>query len=323
MTLALVHRGDAEHGVDRLARTVAASAAVRASGAVLALPHEVVDGARAHVHFTDRLWGASPEASADAIEALAARATLTVTLHDLPQASDGARSMERRADAYRRVVRAAAAVVCTSDYERGLLARVVGADEAAACAIVPLPCERAHDAAGPVPLRREVGVLGFFYPGKGHAEAVAASAALPAPLPVVAIGRAAPGHEAELAELATHARDVGVECTSTGFLDEEALVARMRSTLVPVVAHRHVSASGSLASWIGAGRRPIVVRNAYFEEMAALRPGTTWLVDDDELPHAIAIAATDPASTHLGADASVRPDLDDVAAAYLALWGSA
>ena len=82
MTLALVHRGDAEHGVDRLARTVAASAAVRASGAVLALPHEVVDGARAHVHFTDRLWGASPEASADAIEALAIAIANYVTLLD-------------------------------------------------------------------------------------------------------------------------------------------------------------------------------------------------------------------------------------------------
>lgn len=323
MTLALVHLGDAEHGVDHLARTVAASAAVRASGARLALPHEVVAGERAHVHYTDRLWGATPEASADAIEALAARATLTVTLHDLPQPSDGARSMARRVDAYRRVVRCATAVVCTSAYERDLLADVVGADAAAACVLVPLPCERAPGASDAEPPRREIGVLGFFYPGKGHAEAVAASAALAEPLPVVAIGRAAPGHEADLAALVAHARGVGVDCTSTGFLAEEALVARMRQTLVPVVAHRHVSASGSLASWIGAGRRPIVVRNAYFEEMAALRPGTTWLVDDDELPCAIALAAADPARTHLAATASVRPDLDDVAAAYLALWGSA
>lgn len=319
-SILLVHRGDAQHGVDRCAREVAEHPAVRRAGARLAMPCEVEAGARVHVHFTDRLWGSSPEAAADAIVALARRTALSVTLHDLPQASDGARSMARRVDAYRRVVDAVEAVVCTSAYERDLLAAFAADVEPA---IVPLACERALPAPHPPALRREIGVLGFFYPGKGHAQAVAASARLREPLPVTAIGRAAPGHEEELDRLVEDAARQGVACAATGFLSDAALVERMRATLVPVVAHRHVSASGSLAAWIGAGRRPIVVRNAYFAEMAALRPGTTWLVDDEELPAAIVRAAEDPERTHLAEAVSVRPDLDDVAAAYLALWGIA
>ncbi len=58
----------------------------------------------------------------------------------------------------------------------------------------------------------------------------------------------------------------------TGWLDDADMAARAARVAVPVIAHRHVSASGSLASWVGWGRRPVAVRNRYVDEMAALRP---------------------------------------------------
>ncbi|MFC7431669.1 MULTISPECIES: hypothetical protein [unclassified Agrococcus] len=313
----LLHRGDAQHGVDRYARDLAAAVARLDPTVELRMPGDVPAGSRVHLHFTDRLWGSTPADAATVVEGIAAHARVTVTLHDVPQPSDGA-GLDRRAAAYRRVVDAATAVVCSSEHERSLLRAHVGADVAAH--VVPLPCEPPAPASPPAHPRREIGVLGYFYPGKGHSEAVEASAALPSPLPVVAIGRAASGHEGELAELVAHAAASGVAVTSTGFLSDDALRERARATAVPVVAHRHVSASGSLTTWLAAGRRPIVVRGPYFAEMDALRPGTMTLVDEDGLAAAIERAVADPASTWLDAGVDVRPTLDDVARAHLALW---
>ncbi|GAA2176590.1 hypothetical protein GCM10009846_30990 [Agrococcus versicolor] len=317
----LVHRGDEQHGVDRYAREVAAAVARARDDARLVLPADVPDGAAVHVHFTDRLWGSSPGDAAEAIERIAARGPVTVTLHDLPQPSDGEASLARRSDAYRRVVRAASAVVCNSRHELALLRTHVDAE--ADATVVPLPCEQPDEAPRPATVRREIGVLGFFYPGKGHREAVVASATLADPLPVTAIGRAAPGHERELAALVAEAAEQGVAVTSTGFLDDDALRAAARSALVPVVAHRHVSASGSLTAWTAAGRRPIVVRNAYFDEMAALRPGTMWIVEESGLAGAIELAARVPETTWLQPGSGVSPTIDDVAEAMLALWDRA
>ena len=58
---------------------------------------------RAHLHFTDRLWAGSPAEAAALVERIAARTALTVTLHDVPQASDGPGNLPRRTDCYARV----------------------------------------------------------------------------------------------------------------------------------------------------------------------------------------------------------------------------
>ena len=329
---ALVVTGDAEHGVSGLARHVAEAVASRVGRDVTTTPDELA-GARppaaAHLHFTDRLWGPTPEAAADRLVDLAGRTRLTVTLHDLPQPSDGERNLRRRGDCYRRVVEAAAGVVVNSAHEALLLAEhtVAGADPA----VVPLPVESAP----PVGQRPEpdgtAAVIGFVYPGKGHAEVVDAVARLrgdgPAgDLGVVALGRASAGHEAETAELVADAAAAGVVLDVTGYLDDAVLLDRCRRASVPVAVHRHVSASGSITTWIGAGRRPIVPDTRYSREMAALRPGTLTLVDDgpEALAAALARAVADPASTWLAPDAVTAPDLEDVAAAYLAWWtGSA
>ncbi len=345
----LLHVGDEAHGVDRYARTVARAvreidAAVElrlidpatldadAGGALPAVPLPP----RVHVQFTDRLWGGDAEQAAARIEALARRTRVSVTLHDLPQASDGPGRLPRRLACYRRVVSAASSVVCNSEHERGLMAALSlpGDGEqgpsSRPVAVVPLPVPTAAPPPEPGTWRSDgsVAVLGFFYPGKGHREVVDAVARLaqdrpadPVP-PVLALGRASAGHEGELAELAALARERGVAFTSTGFLSDADLRARSRSAAVPVIAHQHVSASGSLTDWIAAGRRPIVLDSAYFAEMARLRPGTTTPVALADLPDAIAHALAHPGSTWQDAAAVTRPDLADTARAHLALWAA-
>ncbi|WP_067499080.1 hypothetical protein [Actinoplanes sp. TFC3] len=313
---ALAVTADERHGVTVAARDLAA-AAEAATGLDLEVSADMLLGdnppERAHLHFTDRLWAGSPEEAAAVVERIATRTALTVTLHDVPQPSDGPRNLPRRTDCYARVVTAARGVVVNSRHEAahlteaGIVPRALG--------VVPLPVTPAPFAAPP-PAGRDVAVLGFFYPGKGHAEVVDAIVGLPTQLTV--LGGPSAGHENDLRDFTGQAAARGVTVEVTGFVPQDDLIARCRSVAVPVVAHRHFSASGSLATWIAAGRRPLVVESRYTREMAALRPGTVRLVQD--LAPAIAAALADPASTWLTPDAVTRPHLDDTAAAYLRWW---
>ena len=108
---ALVVTDDPQHGVTVLARRVADAVARRTGRDLVVSPSDLTGPrppASAHLHFTDRLWASSPEEAADRLVDLAGRVALTVTLHDLPQPSDGERNLVRRGDCYRRVVEAAA-----------------------------------------------------------------------------------------------------------------------------------------------------------------------------------------------------------------------
>ncbi|GMA28676.1 hypothetical protein [Arenivirga flava] len=249
-----------------------------------------------HVQFTDRLWGSSPEEAAERFRGLAACRAVTATLHDVPQPSDGEGRFGRRAACYAAVIAAAAGVVCSSEHEAQLLREHVGAT--GPVAVIPLPLLPAPPAERPEP-RATVGLLGYFYPGKGHAEALAAMAAagLAGELGIEVLGAPSRGHEGELDDFVRSAQEAGFEVEVTGYLPDDELLARSRETGVPVIAHQHISASGSLNSWLEAGRRPIVLRGRYTEEMDRLRPGTLTLADDDALGAAIAAAASAPHST--------------------------
>ncbi|WP_152970401.1 hypothetical protein [Frigoribacterium sp. RIT-PI-h] len=350
----VVTHHDPQHGVATYAAQIAATVEAR-TGRHLALDvadlldvpdDDSVDVSvpRAHLQFTDRLWGPSPSAAADVVEHLADTTALTVTLHDLPQPSDGERNLRRRGEAYGRVVAAARGVVVNSEHERALLREWVGFD--GPVEVIPLPVDRHPLPAGQTgPAGRpepdgDVAVIGFFYPGKGHAEVVAAVAGLAAVRPdadghrdgdgatrpdaqatgVVALGRASSGHEAELRQLVDEAAALGVPFGAPGYLDDATLLDRARRASVPVAAPQHVSASGSIATWVAAGRRPLVPDPRYSREMATLRPGTLTLYLDGGLADAIATALADPASTWLDDDARTLPGLDEVADAYAAWW---
>lgn len=315
---ALAVTADERHGVTIAARDLA-TAVHSATGVRLAEPASALFGdhppQRAHLHFTDRLWASSPEEAATVVERIAARTALTVTFHDVPQDSDGPRNQPRRTDCYARVAAAARGVVVNSRHEAahlaeaGIVPRALG--------VVPLPVTPAplavHRASG----HPDVAVLGFFYPGKGHAEV---AGALASGARMTVLGGPSAGHEADLRAFTEQAAARGVTVDVTGFVPEVDLIARCRAVAVPVVAHRHFSASGSLATWIAAGRRPLVTDGRYTREMAGLRPGTVHLVAPGQLPAALAAALADPASTWLAADAVTRPHLDDTAEAYLRWW---
>ena len=353
--------GPAEHGVVRYARELAAAVRRLAPAAtateidlpalLLLLASEKASEPR-HLHVTDRLLGQHPQQAAALVEALAERAPLSVTLHDLPQRSDGARSLPRRAAAYRRVVAAARGVAVNSAHEAELLSEFVWPHRAVDAAIIPLPVISPEgvltagvDAAE---FTSEVGLIGFVYPGKGHREVISAVAGycdsegqrererqqgLPASgqpegkrstLGITALGAASAGHEVEATELTVYARSVGTRFTLTGYLDDEELLHRTRSVAVPIAAHQHVSASGSVSSWLAAGRRPLVPDTRYFREMLALRPGTLTLYQPDAagLASALAAALRHPQSTLLGPGISTAPHLPETAAAYLRWWAT-
>lgn len=315
----LAHAG--HHGVAVYARDIAAEvvgldprARVLTPDALASLPA----GTPVHAHVTDRLWGTSPEEAATVIAALAARHPLFVTLHDVPQESDGARNRPRRRAFYRAVVEVARGVAVNSAHERALLAEEDVWD--GPVAVVPLPVDASPSLPAPPP-DGSVGVLGYFYPGKGHDEALAAAVAAGVPRLSV-LGRASDGHADELAAFVARAAAAGVAVEVTGWLDDEAMAARARAVAVPVIAHRHVSASGSLASWIGWGRAPLAVRNRYVDEMAELRPGTLRPVDPAALAREVRSAVAEPGRTWHGIH-PVPHGRAAAARAYLDWWAEA
>lgn len=337
---ALLVLGPRGHGVVEYALDVASAvcdarpdaATVRAEGLPEAL--DVAERASSvHLHVTDRLLGASPEAAAGAVELVAERTRLSLTLHDVPQRSDGA-MLHRRVAAYRRFVDAASGGVAVSSvHEQTLLADSVGRGRVL---VVPLGVRRAR---APAPLRRlppapardlVVLIAGFVYPGKGHAVAIAAAASAAAAIRaggeevgavvVRAIGRASSGHERDVDALTAEAAGRGVTFEVTGFLADDDFAHRMADDGVPLAAHEHVSASRSMLDWIEAGRRPLVVRSPYAAETASLRPGTMALYRPADLAAELCAAWRDPARTRLDAGAPLGPTLADAAGRYLEWW---
>lgn len=269
-----------------------------------------------HVHVTDRLFGDSPREAAAQFDSIAdaAGVPVTTTLHDLPQPSDGP-GMAERAECYRAVARRAAATVVSSDHEAALVREFV--DERATVSVVPLLIEPVVRG-GPEELENAVAVLGFLYPGKGHVETLRAMAGLDPSVAFVALGTPSPGHDDLIDELHSIAAESGRKCEITGYLDDDALDRRVRAIAVPVAHHRHMSASGSIGTWIAAGRRPAVPSTRYTEELQQRSPGVVRIHDDTDDALAVAIRAglDDCLSTLLDPDVEPRPTPRDVAQQY-------
>ena len=303
--------GPPEHGVTRHALDLARAAGQSVLHLAATLPTDpalVLDQVRAgtgpdvvlHLHVTDHLLGRTPDEAAQLVEALAALRRISVTLHDLPQDSDGIDRFRRRSLAYARIVRVATGVQLGSRHEQALLRGFAPWVEPV---VVPLPVEHRVDPQRLAAARRRararldpptVGVLGYLYPGKGHAEVLAALDRLGRPdIEVVALGRPSPGHEWLVNDLTRLAGRRRFEVT--GYLDDPALDDRILAIDVPVMAPTHVSASGSVLRWIGSGRRPVVAESAYTRELDAAMPGAVRLTDD--LPTAIGRALAAPDDT--------------------------
>ena len=272
-----------------------------------------LDGGPLHVQFTDRLFGDTPQAGACAIAELARRTRLTVTLHDLPQPSDGANAA-RRAAAYADVVAVSAGVAVSSAHERELLRDL--AVDVDPVTVIPLPIGPREPARIRSALHRVVGVFGFLYPGKGHDQVIAATAGLPPDIEVHAIGEASAGHGDLVDDLTSQAHRVGRRFHLTGHIPDHRMVEVLQRVAVPVVAHTHVSASGSLGSWLAASRRPLAPANRYTREVEDRNPGMLALYPAGGLRDAIRYALDSPDSTWLQEDSVPRPTPADTALAY-------
>jgi hypothetical protein len=270
-----------------------------------------------HIHVTDRLFGATPaEAQRTLLSMMAKfRAPVSVTLHDIPQPSDGVR-MGARSAFYAAVARAAAGVIVSSHHEAALFAEFV--DASIAVEVVPLMFDGVRVEKRTRADHITVGVLGFLYPGKGHLETLRAMAVLDPAVGFVALGAPSPGHEHLVHDLEKVAADSGRRCEVTGFLTDDEMRRRIAEVTVPVAYHRHMSASGSINAWVAAGRRPLVPRTAYTRELTARSPGVVTMHSnsDDALRSAIAAGVADP--DHTWADPSVTPSPTavEVAQAY-------
>ena len=325
MTVRYVVAGPARHGVVRHALRLGESepflsqALVRVSSEVSGreppgLRDAVPRGSTAFLHVTDRLFGASPEDAAATIRAVAAGSTLALSLHDVPQVSEGEEWFRRRRGAYAEFASVATQIVVASEFEKVLLAACVDDPESVAAVrrkttVVPLPLETGGYR-GPAPdgESAEIAVLGYLYPGKGVEDVIDAAATMAADGRVVSVvnyGAAAEGHEDLVGQLQDRAGRAGVRFRVTGYLGDDELAAALAGAGVPVAPHRHISASGSVNSWIAAGRRPIVRRGGYSVEVADRLPGA--LVLADSLHDAITAAVDDPGSTRLDPATRVGP----------------
>lgn len=335
--------GHRRHGVTRYAQDLGAPIA-RLTGTPFSEP--IIDAAaaeaatttiaRAHLHVTDRIFGTSPEDAADRITRMARTCRLTVTLHDLPQPSDGEHNLHRRSSAYRRIARASTAVAVSSEHELALFTRYVDDASTRATIVVPLGSRARVPSVGrsvPAPSaeQRDLIVLlaGFVYPGKGHDDAIRAAAKVgahlgatgaPPVLRVRALGAVADGHGGEQERLAKLANVLGVQFEITGFLSDNDYTAARADPGIPVAAHQHISASRTLLDWADSGRKPLVVASAYAREMDSLRPGTLSMYDPDRLPEALEAAWRDPLATYLPTPMSTPWTLEDAAAAYMRWW---
>lgn len=333
MTVAYVVAGPQRHGVVlhglRLAR---ASAGLAAS--LVRLPSRSLDEPagltaerlaghdRVMVQVTDRLFGRTAHDAAHLLASIGRSTSLVVCLHDLPHPAEGAGRCARRRAAYREIAAAADVVVVASDHERMLLRQCGVADTDTDTVVVPLPLEQAVELEAPVTRATradDIGVLGFLYPGKGVEDVIAAAARLSrrvGPLRVTNYGPVADGHRQYATDLEALARRQGVELTITGYLDASSLMRGLRTTTVPVAAHRHVSASGSIGTWLSAGRRPVVVDGGWAAELATRIPGSLTLTRD--LGRSISAALDEPASTWL-TDVRLGPSWAQAADRHLRL----
>ncbi len=308
-------------------RSATALAPAAEGSAPPALLAAVPRGGAALLHVTDRLFGRTPEVAAEVLRGLASHATLALSLHDLPQPAEGGDWYARRRTTYGEFARVATRLVVASQFEARLLAECTAPVHRDAVArrttVIPLPVERRreHRPGGPerpgpdAPV--DIAVLGFLYPGKGVEEAIDAAASLRTPQREVTVtnyGAAAEGHADYAAGLARYAAQRGVRLRVTGYLSDDALHEAVLVADVPLAPHRHISASGSVNTWIESGRRPVVRRGPYVTELAGRLPGVVSPTDD--LTTAVAGAIARPASTWLAAGVEVGPSWAEAAAAH-------
>ncbi|WP_285619465.1 hypothetical protein [Kineosporia sp. NBRC 101677] len=278
-----------------------------------------------HLQYTEALFGPHTTTAAAAFVRLrsALPGPVGVTLHDLPDPADEPGRYQRRSAGYREVARAADVVCVSSRHELRLLNQL--APEVTSAQVIPLPMAAdpvVEPADRPRP-RPEVAVFGFIYPGKGHAAVLGEMRDLPEGIALTAIGRLADNHADLGSELTDAAARSGRSFAVTGFLPEAELQTRLRLSAVPVVPATNISASGSLNTWIAAGRRPLVAEGPYTRELAEECPGLLTLYRPGEFAEAAREVLADASKSWLLQPPPPERHESAVAEAYLNVFAPA
>jgi glycosyltransferase involved in cell wall biosynthesis len=330
MRLGFLHFGAPQHGVSRYGRLLAAEAATRPRLEVVAIearsePLDALAGCDVVVaQYSRSLVGDDAAARESFTRLLATRGRRTIVfLHDVyagdpwegfrKQAPSLARRMRRwlsdraqRAELRRIVARSAASLVCF-DAERERLGAVVAAADRRRIEVVPHFVEtrpRVDRAAARARLAVEdrlvLTVLGWIHRRKGHdlvVDALDRLDGLPTDPLVIFAGAAAEPHREYRAALERRAARAGFahRLRITGWLEEAALDDHLAATDLAICPFRFFSASGSLATWIAAGRPVLAHALPQVEEYRALAPSAfSTFAPYEPAAFAAAVAAVAP-----------------------------
>jgi glycosyltransferase involved in cell wall biosynthesis len=209
------------------------------------------------------------------------RGALVVTLHDIFERR-GLRERYLQPDAWslRWLGRSADRIVVHSQVEVERLRGIIPGDR---IRVVPHFVERRRLPLGPEEARARLGLsdrrivtlLGFVYGRKGHRYAVEAVPFMPDDAVMVYAGGPVAGRSYvyDLATAKAAELGLGDRFRITGYLSEEELETWIAATHLAILPFTDLSASGSLSSWISAGKPMLVSDLPGFREYAQRAPG--------------------------------------------------
>lgn len=313
LTVGILQVGRPESGVRRYARIVAdeigATPGVRTVDADAGLLEGKAGGLGRHGRtFTDggadvvlmqwnrRGWGKGPRSVKRFLDFRRAwRGPLVATLHDVFD-----RDLIRERWLYpevwslRMLGRSADRLIVHSEVEVERLRGIVPTEK---LRVVPHFVEERRLALTPEEARAKLGVegrrvvtlLGFIYGRKGHKPTVEAVPMLPDDVVVVFAGGPVAGKDKVIGVVRQRHRELGLgdRLRITGYLTEEDLEAWIAASHLALLPFRDLSASGSLSTWIAAGKPILCSDLPGFREYAARVPGALRIFGAPE-PAAIA-----------------------------------
>jgi glycosyltransferase involved in cell wall biosynthesis len=316
LRLGFLHLGRPESGVRRYGRILAEEARRRDDLAVTEVDAGLLEGSAGgmavrgraladvdvvSLQWNRRGWGRGMRSLQRFIDFRRfCRRPLVVTLHDVfPRHGPRERWLNSEVLALRLVGRSAARIVVHSEEEIGRLQGIVPVSR---IRVIPHFVEERHIPLGGAAARERLGLtgkrvvtlLGFIYGRKGHAIMVEAVPALAPDVQVVYAGGPIANRPKTLETVEQRSRELGLgeRLRLTGYLPEEELETWVAATHLAVLPFKDLSASGSLSTWIAAGKPILASDLPGFREYDARAPGSIRLFSPIEAgPLAAAIGA--------------------------------
>jgi glycosyltransferase involved in cell wall biosynthesis len=296
-TLGFLHLGRTESGVRRYGQLIAAEARARDGLGIIEAEAGRVDESSSQLtqvaaalagcdvvlmQWNRRGWGKHGSSLLRLMRFRRAyRGALVVTLHDVFD-REGLRQRHLQPDVWslRWLGRTADRVVVHSQIEVERLRGIIPMDK---MRVVPHFVEHRQLELSPAEARARLGLsdrrvvtlLGFVYGRKGHRYAVEAVPFMPDDAVMVYAGGPVAGRSYvyDLALSKAQELDLGDRFRITGYLSDEEMATWISATHLAILPFTDLSASGSLSSWISAGKPMLVSDLPGFREYGRRVPG--------------------------------------------------